>query len=316
MSTARLGLANSIAGIMVALSAPVLGSIADSGGLKKRFLMFFAYLGVVMTSALYMVSKGNWPLAVFLYVMANIGFSGGNIFYDSLITAIAPEEKMDSVSALGFSLGYLGGGILFALNVCMSLYPESFGFSDMEILETMLNWDNYITRLISAQDIERPALINEMSIERAKMVISLDAPNNFMADGDLSEWDHIVPLHFDGDNNLFTGSIDGSEDLSVDCYMAMDNDYLYVAFDVIDDFYTWAEDNTQNWWDDESIEFFIGLYEFKSHHQFFQRGEQPDYRLLFLPDTLWILFLNRALNPKEENQNIRLHLYLQDFYRI
>ncbi|MDB9822871.1 MFS transporter [Deltaproteobacteria bacterium] len=133
MSTARLGLANSIAGIMVALSAPVLGSIADRRGIKKKFLMFFAYMGIVMTSALYMISKGNWPLAVFLYVMANIGFSGGNIFYDSLITGIASEKKMDSVSALGFSLGYLGGGILFALNVWMSLRPETFGFSDMEM---------------------------------------------------------------------------------------------------------------------------------------------------------------------------------------
>ena len=128
VSTAKLGLANSIAGIAVALCAPILGAIADRGGTKKKFLLFFAFVGVVMTSSLYLVSKGNWPMAIALYVFAVVGFSGGNIFYDSLITSVASRKKMDSVSALGFSLGYLGGGILFAINVWMVLRPETFGF--------------------------------------------------------------------------------------------------------------------------------------------------------------------------------------------
>lgn len=130
VSTARLGLANSLAGITVALAAPVLGAIADKGTSRKRFLLFFAYMGVVMTSSLYMVSKGNWPVAILIYVISSIGFSGGNIFYDSLITGVASERRMDFVSALGFSLGYLGGGLLFALNVWMTLRPETFGFAD------------------------------------------------------------------------------------------------------------------------------------------------------------------------------------------
>lgn len=130
MSTARLGLANSIAGILVALSAPVLGAIADRGSSKKKFLLFFALIGMVMTSSLYMVSMGRWQAAVMLYVFANIGFSGGNIFYDSLLTGVAPEKRLDFVSALGFSFGYLGGGLLFALNVFMTLNPSVFGFAD------------------------------------------------------------------------------------------------------------------------------------------------------------------------------------------
>jgi len=130
VSTARLGLANSIASIAVALSAPILGAIADKGTSKKKFLLFFAYMGVVMTSSLYMVSKGNWPMAVVLYVLASIGFSGGNIFYDALITIVASDKKLDFVSALGFSLGYLGGGVLFAVNVWMTLNPETFGFGN------------------------------------------------------------------------------------------------------------------------------------------------------------------------------------------
>jgi UMF1 family MFS transporter len=129
VSTARLGLANSIAGITVALSAPILGAIADKGASKKKFLLFFAYMGVVMTAALYMVSKGNWPMAIMLYVFATIGFSGGNIFYDALITGVASKNNIDFVSALGFSLGYLGGGLLFAINVWMTLSPETFGFA-------------------------------------------------------------------------------------------------------------------------------------------------------------------------------------------
>lgn len=129
VSTAKLGLANSIAGIAVALCAPILGAIADRGGSKKNFLLFFAFIGVVMTSSLYLVSKGNWPMAIALYIFAIVGFSGGNIFYDSLITSIASEKRMDSVSALGFSFGYLGGGILFAVNVWMVLRPETFGFT-------------------------------------------------------------------------------------------------------------------------------------------------------------------------------------------
>ncbi len=130
ISTARLGLANSIAGTTVAMLAPVLGAIADKGTAKKRFLLFFACMGLVMTSSLYLVSRGEWLTAIVLYILAFIGFSGGNIFYDSLITSVASEKKLDSVSSLGFSLGYLGGGLLFALNVWMTLRPGSFGFMD------------------------------------------------------------------------------------------------------------------------------------------------------------------------------------------
>jgi len=130
VSTARLGVANSVAGVAVALSAPLLGAIADKGGVRKRFLLFFAYMGAVMTASLYIVSQGHWPWAVALYVLATVGFSGGNIFYDALLTEVASEEKMHFVSALGFSLGYLGGGLLFALDVGMVLSPGTFGFAD------------------------------------------------------------------------------------------------------------------------------------------------------------------------------------------
>ncbi|MDY0093313.1 MAG: MFS transporter [Candidatus Vecturithrix sp.] len=131
-STARLGAANSLAGILMACFAPILGAIADKGTAKKKFLLFFATMGVVMTSALYLVSLGNWLLAVMLYVFSSIGFTGSNIFYDALLPGVASEKKLDVVSALGYSCGYLGGGVLFAVNVWMTLSPAAFGFANSE----------------------------------------------------------------------------------------------------------------------------------------------------------------------------------------
>lgn len=129
VSTAQLGLANAFASVFICILAPILGTIADKGSLKKKFLMTFAFLGVLMTLGLYFVGKGNWPLAVLLYVIANIGFAGANVFYDSLITSVSDNKRMDFVSSLGYSLGYLGGGILFAFNVFMTLHPHLFGFA-------------------------------------------------------------------------------------------------------------------------------------------------------------------------------------------
>ena len=129
-STFMLGAANSIAGIIVAVFAPLLGAIADQASARKRFLMFFAVMGIVMTGSLFLVAEGDWLFAVVLYIFAIIGFSGGNIFYDALLPGLVDEKRFDVVSAFGFALGYLGGGLLFALNVSMTLWPETFGLAD------------------------------------------------------------------------------------------------------------------------------------------------------------------------------------------
>jgi UMF1 family MFS transporter len=130
VSTARLGMANSCASVVVALLAPVLGAIADRGGARKRFLLAFAGMGMVMTGALHFVARGQWAAALALYVIANIGFAGGNIFYDSLLVSVAEEKKYDVISSLGFALGYLGGGLVFGFNVLMVLHPDWFGLAD------------------------------------------------------------------------------------------------------------------------------------------------------------------------------------------
>jgi len=130
VSTAQLGFGNSIASLLVALMAPILGAIADKGSAKKKFLIFFAYLGVLMTAALFMVQEGQWAWAIFIYAMGIIGFSGANVFYDSLLPSIVGEEKIDYISGLGFAMGYLGGGLLFLINVLMTLMPQKFGLPD------------------------------------------------------------------------------------------------------------------------------------------------------------------------------------------
>jgi len=129
-STFWLGLSNAGAGLLIALLAPVLGAMADRGGLKKRMLLSFTILGILMTSALFLVTEGHWLLAVMIYAFGAIGFSGANVFYDALIVDVAEHRELHRVSALGYGLGYIGGGILFAVNVLMTLHPEWFYLSD------------------------------------------------------------------------------------------------------------------------------------------------------------------------------------------
>jgi UMF1 family MFS transporter len=129
-TTFRLGLANSVAGVAIALLSPVLGAIADQGGTRKRYLVHFTAMAILTTGALQFVARGDWPLAIALYALATIGFSGSNAFYDALLVHVARERELDRVSCLGFALGYLGGGLLFTLNVAMALWPERFGLAD------------------------------------------------------------------------------------------------------------------------------------------------------------------------------------------
>ncbi|MEL7449087.1 MAG: MFS transporter [Pseudomonadota bacterium] len=129
-TTFRLGLTNSLASLTIALMAPVLGAIADRGGRRKGFLYSFAALGIVMTACLFMVAQGQWQAAALAYGLATIGFAGSVVFYDSLLVDVAEPEEYEWVSSLGIGLGYLGGGLLFALNVLMVRDPAMFGLAD------------------------------------------------------------------------------------------------------------------------------------------------------------------------------------------
>jgi UMF1 family MFS transporter len=129
-TTSRLGYANAAAGLVIALLAPVLGAIGDRGGRRKQFLMAWTLLGVGATGALYFVGQGEWLPAAVLFVLGTMGFNGGVVFCDSLLLDVAKPGELDRVSAFGYSLGYLGGGLLFLVNVLMVQHPGWFGLAD------------------------------------------------------------------------------------------------------------------------------------------------------------------------------------------
>jgi len=129
-STLRLGIANSVSSLVVALAAPVLGAVADLCGAQKRILLWSAALGVLSTAALAVVVKGAYVTASVVYALACVGFSISIALYDSLIVAVAHPSERERASTLGYALGYLGGGALFALNVAMTLWPAYFGLAD------------------------------------------------------------------------------------------------------------------------------------------------------------------------------------------
>lgn len=131
-STTPLGIANSVASLVIVLLAPVLGAIADKGGIKKKFLFTFAAIGVVFVSSLFFIEQGEWLLALCVYALAGIGFAGANIFYDALIVDVSVRDKFDIVSAFGFAAGYLGGGLALVIAIAFTTVPETFGFAGRE----------------------------------------------------------------------------------------------------------------------------------------------------------------------------------------
>jgi len=118
------------ASILIAISAPILGAVSDRGGSRKKFLVFFASLGILMSAGLAWVHAGHWWMGLALYGFGTVGFSGANVFYDSMLVDVAEDHELDLVSALGYSAGYIGGGLLFLVNVLMVQKPEWFGLAD------------------------------------------------------------------------------------------------------------------------------------------------------------------------------------------
>lgn len=129
-STFVLGAANSASSILVAIIAPFLGAVADQLSARKKLLLFFAFIGITTTAALHWVAEGHYLAAALFYVVASLCFSSSTLFYDALIVEVADEDRLDRVSAWGYALGYLGGGLLFASLVLMVLSPQRFGFDD------------------------------------------------------------------------------------------------------------------------------------------------------------------------------------------
>src|SRR5690348_273161 len=128
-ATQQLARANTIAMIVVAIVSPVLGAVADYSGAKKKFLAIMTGVGSIACIAMIGIDYGDLGLASTLYVFALIGASGCLVFYESLLPHIASAEEMDRVSTAGYAIGYLGGGILVALNLAWIQKPEWFGLT-------------------------------------------------------------------------------------------------------------------------------------------------------------------------------------------
>ncbi len=129
-ATAAWGYTVALALVVVAFTAPLLGSIADHTGRRKALLAAFTGLGVLATAATVTVGTATWMLAAGLFVLAQIGFSTANVFYESLLPGLAQGPELDRISARGYAWGYLGGGLLLVVNALWVIRPHLFGIPD------------------------------------------------------------------------------------------------------------------------------------------------------------------------------------------
>ena len=111
-----------------AVLSPLLGAVADASASKKKFLMVFCYTAVLFTGLLYFVQAGNYWRGAIFFIIANIGFAGGNVYYNAFLPEISNDENIGRISGLGWALGYIGGGALLAINLVMLKYPGWLGF--------------------------------------------------------------------------------------------------------------------------------------------------------------------------------------------
>jgi MFS transporter, UMF1 family len=130
LATSRFAWATTIAIIIVAVIAPLLGAIADFAAMKKKMLAAFLLVGALATIAMFWIYPGDWKLALTLFVLTNVGVAGSIVFYESLLPHLVSEAELDRVSSAGYAIGYLGGGVLLAINLLMIQRPGWFGIPD------------------------------------------------------------------------------------------------------------------------------------------------------------------------------------------
>ena len=131
-ATRWFAIATTFGMVIIAVISPILGTMADFNGRKKRMLGGFLALGAGSVAAMFFISKGDWILASVLFILANVGANGSFVFYDALLPHIARDDEVDRVSTAGYALGYLGGGVLLALNLAWIQKPAWFGLPSGE----------------------------------------------------------------------------------------------------------------------------------------------------------------------------------------
>jgi UMF1 family MFS transporter len=130
LRTAYWGYTTGLGLLIISILSPLLGAIADTSGTQKRMLLQFSVAAAIASGLLWYVGEGDWMLASLLYIVANIGYAGANVFYDALLPYIATPDEIDRTSTAGYALGYVGGGILLAVNLAWITKPDLFGFAD------------------------------------------------------------------------------------------------------------------------------------------------------------------------------------------
>lgn len=146
-STAYLGYTIAIATFILAMLSPILGTIADYQGLKKKFFTFFFVIGVSATALLAFVPGEQWMLLLILYMISTVGFTGSIVFYDAFIVDVTTQERMNRISARGYGLGYIGSTIPFIISIAIiilaqrEILPISTGLaSKISFLITAIWW--------------------------------------------------------------------------------------------------------------------------------------------------------------------------------
>ncbi len=123
----RYGISTTIGLVIIAVLSPILGTIADYTAAKKRMLGTFLGVGVSACVLMYFIDRGDWLLASGLFILANFAANGSFVFYDALLPHVARDDEIDRVSTAGYALGYIGGGLLLAVNLAWIQKPEWFG---------------------------------------------------------------------------------------------------------------------------------------------------------------------------------------------
>ena len=190
-ATAIWGYSVSASMLMVAVTAPILGAIADYTASKKRFLFAFCYAGVLATCFLFLAGPGDIWWAVTFYILSNMGMEWSLTFYNGFLPEIATREKMGRISGFGWALGYVGGVLCLLLNMAMIQRPDWFGLPDTDyipirasLLVVALWWGifsipTFVWLPERAQGKQRPAGTSYLKIGFQRLALTLRKVRQF-----------------------------------------------------------------------------------------------------------------------------------------